>query len=242
MCTLGAVQNRFLFKTRDLSPTTNSGETLVKGHGRYRYLGIRGHASPRERGLNSGINEAGVAAAITLVDRVSLEEALASRTPRGALVEEILGSCADLESALRRVAEWITVPLVGGNIVIQTPAGGVVIEQLHPRWAVELTQAPHTVRANHFLHLPSPGQPTEHRECSQLRGDRMEHLLESAGAAVGVEDLKAILSDHAGAYSICAHHSQVQTVSAAIYDMETRCVHYAPGHPCSTPWERHDIA
>jgi hypothetical protein len=244
MCTLGAITGRYLFKNRDLWAGCNPAEEVVQGRGRYRYLGVRGQASPLERGLNSGINEAGVAVAITYVDRVPLAEALASRTPRGVLVEEILRSCGDLAAALRVAIDYLTLPLAGGNIVIQTPAGGVVLEELHPLFAIELIEAPVTVRTNHFLNLRVPGKLLGNLESSKARLDQMTRQL-ALGAGPEPEPdtswIKKALSDHDGVYPVCSHGGELRTVSSAIYDLRERVLHYAGGNPCHTVWQAHAL-
>ncbi|MBJ6724370.1 carcinine hydrolase/isopenicillin-N N-acyltransferase family protein [Geomesophilobacter sediminis] len=240
MCTLGAVTGRFLFKTRDLWGESDPFEEIVSRQGRLCYLGLRGQAAPGERGLNSGINEAGVAVAVTFADTVSLADALAKKTPRGVLVEEILGRCSDLASALRTAAEFQQLPLVGGNIVIMTPQGGAVIEELYPWYCVEQTVAPVTVRTNHFINLREPAPLKGDREGGLARHRRMVSLL-SDGADVDARQLQAFLADHAGAHPICSHAGELTTVSAVIYDLEGRRLNYAPGPPCRTAWQEYRL-
>lgn len=238
MCTLGAVNGRFLFKNRDLWSDSDPTEEIVSGHGRYRYVGIRGHSSPLERGLNSGVNERGVAVAITFVDTVPLGEALSHKTPRGVLVEEVLRSCSDLSSALRVVTDFLTEPLVGGNIVIATPEGGFVVEQLHPRFAVEFITGPITVRTNHFLNLRVEEQMPGNQDNTVARFSRMQSLL-SDGTFNNLEKIQGVLADHHSSNQICSHSGELRTVSAVIYDLNAATLHYAAGPPCSTPWKQY---
>jgi Acyl-coenzyme A:6-aminopenicillanic acid acyl-transferase len=238
MCTLGAISGSYLFKTRDLWSDSDPTEEIVSGHGRYRYIGVQGHASPLERGLNSGINEKGVAVAVTFVDAVPLAEALAAKTPRGVLVEEILRSCSDLSAALRIVTEFLTAPLVGGNIVIATPEGGFVVEQLYPCFAIEFITEPVTVRTNHFLNLRTNVVLQGDRNNFVSRFNRMHTLLDGV-AAVGLETVQAALADHQSPHPVCSHAGELRTVSAAIYDLRSAAMHYAAGPPCSALWKRH---
>jgi hypothetical protein len=236
MCTLGAVNGRYLFKTRDLWSDSDKAEEIVLSRGRYRYVGIQGHASPLERGLNSGVNEKGVAVAITFVDVVPLAEALLHKTPRGVLVEEVLRNCGDLASALRIVTDFLTEPFVGGNIVITTPEGGFVVEQQHPRFAVEFITAPVTVRTNHFLNLRIEEQVPGNQNNSASRFSRMQSLL-SDGTVNNREKIQRVLADHHSSNQICSHSGELCTVSAVIYDLKAATLHYAAGPPCSTAWE-----
>lgn len=235
MCTLGGINGKLLFKNRDLWPESDLAEEIVHGRGRYRYVGVRGHAAPQERGLNSGINEAGVAVAITYADHISLDRALAARTPRGVLVEEILAASRDLESALQTVADYFSVPLPGGNIVIMTPAGGAVVEQIPPRFAVEIITEPVVVRSNHFLNLQVTAPLVTPDDDSRVRWRRMAGLL-AGESAVDVATAQKILADHDGLFPICRHAGELVTVSSAIYDLTSITLHYAYGPPCVTEW------
>lgn len=240
MCTLGSITGRWLFKTRDLWRESGRTEEIIAGHGRLRYLGVRGQSSPLERGLNSGVNEAGVAVAITFTDMVSLDEALQSRTPRGVLVEEILATCSDLHSSLGRFSEYLNTPLVGGNIVIVTPLGSAVIEQRYPFSSIELVEGPVAVRTNHFLNLNIPGILVGNTENSIQRLARMNRLLDN-GSGIDVNRIKSALADHHGSHSICSHDGELQTVSAVIYNLDARSMHYAAGQPCMTPWQEYQL-
>jgi hypothetical protein len=248
MCTLGAISGRYLFKNRDLWPGCSQAEEIMQGRGRYRYQGVRGQANSLERGLNSGINEAGVAVAITYVDRVPLAEALSVRSPRGVLVEEILRSCRDLSSALRLVTDFLTTPLAGGNIVILSPEGGAVLEQLYPLFAIELIKAPVTVRTNHFCNLRVSGALLGNLQSSTARFEQMTGLLSQgawpeAGAESGtvITLIKEALANHDGRYPICSHGGELRTVSSALYDLKERALHYTGGHPCETLWETYRL-
>ena len=236
MCTLGAINGRYLFKTRDLWSNSDPSEEIVKVHGRYRYVGVRGHASPLEKGLNSGVNERGLAVAITFVDTVPLAEALLHKISRGVLVEEILSSCADLASAVQVITDFMPKRLVGGNIVVATPEGSLVLEQLYPRFAIEYITKEVTVRTNHFLNLLTEGEVLGNRDNSIGRFMRMKKLLDN-GVPASLDSIQASLSDHTPTHSICSHSGELRTVSAAVFDLNSAEMHYAVGPPCNTSWE-----
>jgi hypothetical protein len=240
MCTLGALTGRSLFKTRDLWKESDPQEEVVTGQGRLGYLGVRGHAAPGERGLNSGINEAGLAVAITFADTVPLAEALRHKTPRGVLVEEILASCPDLGSALRRAAEFAQLPLVGGNIVIMTPQGGAVLEQLYPLFCLEHVTGPVTVRTNHFNNVQQRSALRGSLDNSLARYRRLEALL-GDGEGLGFDEIRHLLADHAGDHPICSHQGELTTVSAVIYDLAQPRLLHAPGPPCCTDWQEYRL-
>lgn len=240
MCTLGSINGKYLFKTRDLWSESDPTEEIINGRGRYRFVGIKGHASPLERGLNSGVNEKKVAVAITFVDTIPLAEALMFKTPRGVLVEEILRNCSDLTSALRVAVDFMAEPLVGGNIVVATPEGGFIVEQLHPRFAIEYIAKPITVRTNHFLNLQVDGDLQGNRINSVNRFTRMRGLLENS-AEVEVKNIQKFLADHHTIDPICSHKGEMRTVSAVVYDLNSTELHYVAGPPCSTPWKRYVV-
>jgi hypothetical protein len=231
MCTLGAIYRKFLFKNRDMEPGAGITEDLIHGYGRYRYIGVAGHASPLERGLNSGINEAGVAVAMTFADYLPLPVAIKRKTPRGVLVEDILRNARDLNAALLIAGDFLTTtPLVRGNLVIMTPDGGAVIEQLYPKYAVERVTQDITVRTNHFINLKTDKKLAVNQENSQTRFSRFSRLLGSPDSRkplaeeLSVARIKELLSNHEESHPICRHGGDAQTVSTAIYDITNRTI------------------
>ena len=243
MCTLGVIPHHYLFKTRDLWKNSGQNEVVVEKDNCFRYIGVQGHAHPNEKGLNSGINNAGLAVAITFVDRVTLEDALASKTPRGVLVEDILGHCGTIVEAVQRFIGYWNCPLVGGNIVFANPEGGVTIEQLHPLSALEWHTEHPVVRTNHFLnlnadiHVSSELQDTLdwYQQNSLGRYRRMEHL--SGKDVSDVSSIRTMLSNHEGDHPICSHNDKLLTRSAVIYDLEKLELHYHSGPPCNNKWK-----
>lgn len=192
--------------------------------------------------MNSGINQAGVAAAITFADYVPLPAAIRSKTPRGVLVEDILRSAGTLAAALRMAGEFlITTPLVGGNIVIMTPDGGAVLEQLYPQYAVQLISETVTVRTNHFQVLTLPGELAVNRENSQTRFTRFAQLLPVPGASFSVEKIRQALANHEEPHPICRHGGDAVTISTAIYDLGNRTMHYAYGNPCCQTFTQYAV-
>ena len=236
MCTLGASNGKYLFKTRDLWSESDSTEEIIVGQGQYRYVGVRGNASPLEKGLNSGINDKGVAVAITFVDTVPLAEALTHKIPRGVLVEKILSCCHDLASAVQIITDFMPQRLVGGNIMVATPEGALVLEQLYPRFAIEYVTKEVTVRTNHFLNLLIEGEVLGNQENSHGRLPKMKSLLDT-GEPASVQSIKKTLSDHSTPHPICSHSGELHTVSAVVYDLNAAELHYAAGPPCCTTWE-----
>ena len=89
---------------------------------------------------------------------------------------------------------------------------------------------------------PLPGSPVQHTENyakgwqdSQPRLDRMNSLIRTRFGAIGVDDMKAFLSDHSGRpTSICRHDGDSRTVAAIIAEPAARRMHVAAGNPCES--------
>jgi isopenicillin-N N-acyltransferase-like protein len=103
--------------------------------------------------------------------------------------------------------------------------------------------------ANHFLRADALGiwQPLrEERRSTYLRCRRMEDLLQEYGrqGPLALEDLKAILRDHEGyPDSVCRHpnpqlpeEERLETVFAALMDLDGLVMHYTAGPPCTAAW------
>lgn len=248
MCTSGALIGKFLFKNRDLGPQSGLEEDIARGYGAYRYIGVAGHAAPKERGLNSGLNEAGVAAQMTYVGTETLEESITNNVPRGVLIESILRNAANLDEALQIAAGLLNkYHFVGGTITINTLQGAAVIEEAYPRYAIERIGAERTwiVRTNHFENLVLPENFLPREENSKIRNRRLHELLEKLDpAAVSPDDIRRALADHEnGENAICRHggEAQAQTVSTVVYDLQKKQMHYLYGNPCELPFTVYTI-
>jgi hypothetical protein len=84
--------------------------TLGAGCGRARQY--------NERGLNNGINEAGVPVAITFADYVTLPETIESKMPHGVIVEAIQANAGEFLTALQVADLYQHSPLVERNITL----------------------------------------------------------------------------------------------------------------------------
>lgn len=249
MCTAGALNKKYLFKNRDMGITSGLGETIKRGYGVYRYIGVEGHATPRERGLNSGLNEKGISAEMTYVGNLDLNDAIDTSLPRGVLIESILGQAGNLEEALEIASRMLQrYQFVGGNILINTPQGSAVIEELYPRYCIERKSNEDTwfVKTNHFTQMILPVGFLKQEENSRIRYGRFEELLNRLDPdAATPEDIKNALADHAnGDNAICRHGGNEfpLTVSTVIYDLEKLDMYYLYGKPCSTKLGKYSVA
>jgi hypothetical protein len=235
MCTLGAVKGRFIFKNRDLGADNSFKEEIVQGNRTYSYVGIAGRSSAGERGLNSGINEKGIAAAITYVGGVSLGEDIAAKIPRGVIIEDIAGNAASLLEAAE-IIQWHLNrnAYVGGNIVVAGEEGILSVEEIDRRFAFEFIQSDYFVRSNHFLNLSLREGLLKNKKESEQRYRIADDWFQSRYIdKIEVQDIKELLSYHGEETSLCKHGEfQSVTVSSAIYDLKKRELHYSHGNPC----------
>lgn len=242
MCTLGCLGGRFLFKNRDMDADVCLDEDVFRGEGLHAYVGVRGHVTPRERGLNSGINDAGVAAAITYVGDVPLAVALGRACPRGVLVEEVLRTAGSLREA-ELVANYLLLAneFVGGTITVASPEGSFVVEEAEGRFSINRVGLSDVVRTNHFRDLAWRGGTLSGLANSRVRCARMEGLvagIEREGASV--DAIERALADHEnGADAICRHGGAMVTVSSAVYDLRAHELWYRRGNPCEGNFEKH---
>jgi hypothetical protein len=227
MCTLGSVRGRYLFKNRDIESGNSFREEIVHDSRRYSYVGVAGKTNEFERGLNSGINEKGVAAAITYVGPSgSLSRNIENRIPRGVIVEDIVGNAGNLLEAAE-IAQWHLNrdTYVGGNIVIVSGEGIVSIEEIDRRFGVAFIDSEFFLQSNHFLNLnrhPDEGDSTE-------RFAAINRLFAGKrGADVDVPFIKEVLSYRGDALIFKKREDEVRgvTVSTVIYDIEKKAAHY----------------
>ncbi len=131
--------------------------------------------------------------------------------------------------------------------------------------AVDIEAAPHGETVHHVLrgffvhtnHFFRPGdlsiyEPLQEERLSTFRRlDRANRLLKQATEeddVLSVEDLKKILRDHDGPYSICRHPEEgmrkgqrYQTVASIIMDLRSKKLWVAEGPPCRSDYEVLDL-
>ena len=230
MCTLGSVNGNYLFKNRDIDTKNSFQENIVRDKRRYSYVGVAGKTNERERGLNSGINEWGVAAAITWVGgSEGLSEDILQKTPRGVIVEDVVGNARDLLEAVE-IAQWHLVRdvHVGGNIVIANEEGIVSIEERDRRFAVEFVEDEYIFRTNHFLNLTNPSAVENDDSLRRLEAIR-RLFSEKNAPEVDVPFIQKALAWRGEETFICKKVDDgldSATVSTVIYDIAARTAHY----------------
>lgn len=123
------------------------------------------------------------------------------------------------------------------------------IESLYEHYDILAPKGPVQVHTNHILshRLLMRDALLAQLTNSAVRLWRAEQLLEAmGGASLGVEDMKAVLSDHFDAPgSICRHAKDEAnglegvTKHAIVMDLEAGEMHVSAGYPCRTPFAVH---
>ena len=88
-----------------------------------------------------------------------------------------------------------------------------------------------------------------HMGSSYIRLQRMQAMVKECHGKITVEDIKRMLSDHAGyPYSICDHEDPNYPVAvrddtdfAIIMDLTENCMHLAYGNPCENEFDKYYI-
>lgn len=148
--------------------------------------------------------------------------------------------------AIRRAARAIP-----ANIMLTTPEGPadleVTIDDVQVLRPEETSWITHT---NHCLHPELCEYNEQFPELigSHPRKTRIDELLSSNTAEIGVEEIKTALRDHQGhPRSICRHanddpdHGFWQTVFSVIIEPGERRMHVSRGTPCCVPYETYQL-
>jgi isopenicillin-N N-acyltransferase-like protein len=189
------------------------------------------HSVPGEIG-GVGMNSQGVAVFANSIWARSGRNWQAAPVTRRAILE-----CPSAEEAAARVRA-MDGPAVGSFLVIDRSGRILNLEILPQGLGVISRDRGVFVRTNHCLdasvlpheaeRTPAPGSPGR---CARARD-----LLEPAAGRIGVETLKAVLSDHAGRPEpICRHAADAsawETASCLIGDLGARTLHLSYGPPC----------
>jgi hypothetical protein len=205
-------------------------EEIVQNKRRYSYVGVAGKANNYERGLNSGINEKGLAAAITYVglDKGDpLSAALQHKIPRGVIIEDMVGNASTLLEAAE-IAQWhLNRDVhVGGNIVIADETGIVSIEELECRFAIEFVRDDFFFRTNHFLNLTHPPVGDDSRERLVAIHRAFNGKIANAVDIPYIKEILSYRGADAKIYKKPKDGLEVVTVSTVIYDIRERAAYY----------------
>jgi hypothetical protein len=209
-------------------------EEIVQSKRRYSYVGVAGKSNIYERGLNSGINEKGLAAAITYVGAYAgldkgeqLSTALQHKLPRGIIIEDIVGNASTLLEAVE-IAQWhLNRDIhVGGNIVIADETGIVSIEELERRFALEFIGDDFFFRSNHFLNLTHQAGEDDSRERLTAIRRAFNGISPESADLSHIKEALSYRGSDAKIYKKKEDGLQILTISTVIYDIRKRIAHY----------------
>ncbi|WP_339728597.1 C45 family peptidase [uncultured Gimesia sp.] len=140
---------------------------------------------------------------------------------------------------------------IPANIMLTTPEGPadleVTIDDVQVLRPEETSWITHT---NHCQHPDLCGYNEQFPELigSHPRKARIDELLNANAAEIGLEEIKAALSDHQGhPRSICRHanddpdHGFWQTVFSVIIEPGEQRMHVSRGTPCDSPYEIYQL-
>ena len=182
---------------------------------------------------------------------------------RGIVQGEVLASCQDADEAKKLFIELFKEKSasVGGNHIILDEAGNIyVFEHCRGQKGLQIaTDQGYVARSNQSLLLFKEEQKKQDLDVRLDRGLRLEQAeyilasLKKNEEFVGEEEvlhnLKKLTSMHVengnGLGSICAHGitkgrsnsvEPHETMSALIWDVTNKRMHYTIGHPCKAEW------
>jgi hypothetical protein len=196
-----------------------------------------------------GVNDAGLVAANTFVDRAREAVDTADRLRNGVLVRRVLEECADVEQALAFVGDR-PINRSKGLTLSLADGGDARLLELDPQadGIREVGESGVVGRTNHFPGVSDP----EEDDSTVFRLRRERQLVADLPAAVGPEDLLDVATDHRngpGPNSICRHHvdtagdphslGQSTTVGTTVYRGGEAAMLSVVGNPCRSDPHRY---
>lgn len=196
-----------------------------------------------------GVNDAGLVAANTFVDRAREDVSPGDRLRNGVLVRRILEECDSVADAKAFVADQRLDRSKGLTLSLADASRAALLE-IDPQSASvrELTDAV-IPRTNHF---PDHGDSDD--DSSLYRLERARELCDALTTDVTVEDLTGLATDHwngPGPNSICRHPvnehndpytlSQSTTVSTTVFRGGDPGMYAGVGNPCQTSLKRYEF-
>lgn len=195
-----------------------------------------------------GVNDAGLVAANTFVDRARADVDPGDRLRNGVLVRRVLEECDSVADA-RGLVERQPIARSKGLTLSLADGSEASLLELDPQTgSIRDVEGDVVTRTNHF---PDVGE-TDGDSSSSCRFDRASELVSELPRRVRAEDLFDVAADHRngpGPNSICRHpvderrdpHSlgQSTTVSTSVYRGGTPAVDVVVGNPCRSSSRRY---
>jgi isopenicillin-N N-acyltransferase-like protein len=191
-----------------------------------------------------GFNDAGIGLCLNTLPAPSREVGVPHYfTVRGIYESDSLAGAID---AVRRAQRAIP-----ANIMLATPQGPADLEVTLDDVRVLSGEQGQVTHANHCKHpeLLAVNDAFPELIESYPRQQRIDKLLNAAGAPLSLETVKTALKDHEGhPRSICRHANDDpqtgywQTVFSVIIEPDLRRMHVSRGTPCGHPYETYELS
>jgi predicted choloylglycine hydrolase len=181
-------------------------------------------------GKEDGLNEAGLAVAMSTVRPIELKPGINWFI----VVRAVLDKCSSVIDAAKflRNVKFST----GNNYLLVDKSGDMTVVEASPQ-KVRLrrkSEQGFLVATNHFLHpeMKDVENVKERPPSSVRRYERITEMISLNGGKVDTQLAKKILADHKG--SVCSHIKPIKlgTLWSFIASPPDKTVLIAPGHPC----------
>jgi hypothetical protein len=199
-----------------------------------------------------GVNDAGLVAANTFVDRAREDVDTEDRLRNGVLVRRILEECDDVDGALSLVEDCDVATSKGLTLSLADGTDARLLE-LDPQGPTVRTVPLADGAVGRTNHFPGAGDP-EDDDSTVFRLERARRLVDGLPDDATVEDLFDVASDHRngpGPNSICRHPvspqgdpftlGQSTTVGTTVYRGGEPAMFSAVGNPCRSGFRRYEL-
>jgi len=186
-------------------------------------------------GRNDGVNAHGLFVSLHVV-MAGDPDRLAPGIPFHLISRTLLETCPDVETALDAITRiphlnTFNYLLAGPSTSLRgTPTRFVAVEAHPSRLRVIEPEGDFLVVTNHYRH-PDMVALQGRRDVSGSirRADRVEEMVEARA------DVPSILRDHVA--PLCDHRPHNSTLWSVVADIGARRIVYAPGAPCTVPYQ-----
>ncbi len=188
-------------------------------------------------GREDGVNEKGLAIALTAVEEVMIKPGMNFTL----CVRYVLDKCAKVGQGVKALSE-ISHSTASSYLLADSEGNLAVVEAAPGRVR---TRRPENgdgfiVCTNHFLHPEMSEMENEKERCwdSTVRYNAIDDALKERGGEIDVSGAQAILSSHDG--YVCFHDRKVAlgTLWSVVATLKELRVFRAEGHPCRTEYSQ----
>lgn len=177
--------------------------------------------------------------------------------PNGVPFHVLVRAVADAEHVSDVVETLAGAPRASsGNYIVGSEDGAVLNVETAPGDARTvhplIPQRGAVIHTNHFVRTPAGGFDLAAAQMADsfVRYGRLQRRIADREELLGVDELRAVLADHADApNSVCCHpdvrsdgDARWGTLVSAVMEPATRTLHLAEGSPCTAQWIAHDYS